>query len=102
MRYFFFLFIGLSGLCMSTQAGETGVEDITAKTASGEEIVLHPNGTWEYLNKQKAAEMKIKVDKMPGDDGCPRGTRPNVFGLGRCIAYDDPVLQRGSLSGKGR
>jgi hypothetical protein len=104
MRYIFFVLVGI--ICLGTsalvQAAEAGSEDIAAKTASGEEIVLHPNGTWEYLNKQKAAEMKIKVDKMPGDDGCPRGTRPNVFGLGRCIAYDDPVLQRGSLSGKGR
>ncbi len=104
MRYFLYVFFLMAyiGMNMSVQAAETTSEDISAKTASGEEIVLHPNGTWEYLNKQKAAEMKIKVDKMPGDDGCPRGTRPNLFGLGRCIAYDDPVLQRGSLGGKGR
>lgn len=82
MRYFFFVFVGLICLCMSTQASETSAEDIAAKTSSGEGVVLHPNGNWEYLNKQKAAEMKIKVDKMTGDDGCPRGTRPNVFGLG--------------------
>ena len=67
MRYFFLVFVGLMGLCMSAQAAETSAEDISAKTASGEEIVLHSNGTWEYLNKQKAVEMKIKVDKMPGE-----------------------------------
>lgn len=101
MRYFFFLFVGIF-MAMSTlaQAAEAVLEDITAKTTSGDEVVLHPNGYWEYLDKQKAAETKIKVDKING--GCPLGTRPNVFGLGRCIAYDDPVLQRGSLSGKGR
>ena len=80
MRYFLYVFFLMTyiGMGMSAQAAETNSEDISAKTASGEEIVLHPNGTWKYLNKQKAAEMKIKVDKMPGDDGCPRGTRPNV------------------------
>lgn len=102
MRYFFLLFVWLTCLSMSTlvQAVEASREDIAAITAGGDEVVLHPNGYWEYLDKQKAAEAKIKVDKMTG--GCPLGTRPNIFGLGRCIAYDDPVLQRGSLSGKGR
>lgn len=103
MRHFFLVLVGLIFLGMSTlvQAAEAGPEDIAAKTASGDEVILHPNGYWEYLDTKKAAAATIKVEKIARDEGCPRGTRPNFFGLGRCIANDDPVLKRGSLSGKG-
>lgn len=77
-------------------------DDITAKTANGDEVVLHANGYWEFKDSKKAAEAKVKVEQFEHDNSCPLGMRPSFLGIGRCIAYDDPVLKRGSLSGKGR
>lgn len=82
-------------------AAESDGEDIVAKTASGDEVILHPNGYWEYVDAQKAAVAKTKVEKIAREEGCPKGTRASFFGIGRCIANDDPALKRGSLGGKG-
>jgi hypothetical protein len=89
------------GFSVVVQAADADTEDIVAKTASGDEVILHPNGYWEYVDTQKAAVAKTKVEKIAREEGCPRGTRASFFGLGRCIPNDDPALKRGSLSGKG-
>lgn len=91
-------------LCCSVQAfaAEAGADDIQGKTAAGDEVILHANGYWEYVDHKKAAEAKVKVEQFERDNSCPVGMRPSFLGLGRCIAYDDPILKRGSLSGKGR
>lgn len=83
-------------------AAEADDEDIYATTSSGDEIVLHANGYWEYKDAKKAEVAKAKVARFEEEKGCPRGTRPSFLGIGRCIAFDDPILKRGSLSGKGR
>lgn len=85
----------------SAFATEPDDEDIVAKTSSGDEVILHPNGYWEYVDTQKAAAAKTKVEKIAREEGCPKGTRASFFGIGRCIANDDPALKRGSLSSKG-
>lgn len=77
-------------------------DDIHAKTANGDEVVLHANGYWEFTDSKKAAVAKVKVEQFERDNSCPLGMRPSFLGVGRCIAYDDPILKRGSLSGKGR
>jgi hypothetical protein len=89
------------GFSVMAQAADADAEDIVAKTANGDEVILHPNGYWEYVDTQKAAVAKTKVEKIAREEGCPRGTRASFFGLGRCIPNDDPALKRGSLSGKG-
>ncbi len=83
-------------------AAKEADDDIQAKTVQGDEVVLHSNGYWEYKDSKKAAEAKVKVEQFERDNSCPLGMRPSFLGMGRCIAYDDPVLKRGSLSGKGR
>ena len=80
---------------------EAEPEDIVAKTANGDEVILHPNGYWEFVDTQKAAVAKTKVEAIARSEGCPRGTRSSFFGVGRCIPNDDPALKRGSLGGKG-
>jgi hypothetical protein len=82
-------------------AAETTDEDITAKTTNGDEVVLHPNGYWEFKDREKAEVAKAKVAKSEQDNGCPIGYRKSFLGIGRCIAFDDPILKRGSLGGKG-
>lgn len=76
-------------------------EDISAETTSGDKVILHPNGYWEYVDAKKAAVAKTKVEAIAREEGCPKGTRASFFGFGRCIGNDDPALKRGSLSGKG-
>lgn len=103
MRYFPIVIAILFNLSFinSLQAADSEPEDIVAKTASGDEVILHPNGYWEYVDAQKAAVAKTKVEKIAREEGCPKGTRASFFGIGRCIANDDPALKRGSLGGKG-
>lgn len=103
MRRFLLMFIYIVSFCLAgtAQAAEPESEDIVAKTTSGDEVILHPNGYWEYVDTQKAAVAKTKVEKIAREEGCPKGTRASFFGIGRCIANDDPALKRGSLSGKG-
>lgn len=76
-------------------------EVIEATTKSGDVVILHPNGYWEYVDSKKAAAAKVKVEEIARSEGCPKGTRPSFFGIGRCISIGDDSLKRGSLSGKG-
>lgn len=103
MRRFLFILACLASLSeMATaQAADAEDADITAKTSSGDEVILHPNGYWEYVDAQKAAVAKTKVEAFAREEGCPKGTRASFLGLGRCIANDDPALKHGSRGGKG-
>lgn len=73
---------------------------IAGKTANGEDILLFPNGRWEYVNTVKAAEAKKVADQFPENKGCPAGTQGGLFGVGRCIKPGDKDYNRRSLSGK--
>ncbi|HEY0563190.1 MAG TPA: hypothetical protein VGD04_07675 [Methylophilus sp.] len=103
MRRFLLILACLTSLnsLITAQAAELTDEDITAKTSSGDEVILHPNGYWEYVDAQKAAVAKTKVEALAREEGCPKGTRASFLGLGRCIANDDPALKHGSRGGKG-
>ena len=100
-RYLFALTFGLLLNVSTALAVESSTEDVTAKTDSGDEVVLHPNGYWEYKDTTKAAVARTKVNQFERDNGCPLGSRPSFLGIGRCIASDDPVFKRGSLGGRG-
>lgn len=73
---------------------------IAGKTANGEDILLFPNGRWEYVNTSKAAEAKKVADKFPENKVCPAGSQGGLFGFGRCIMPGDKDYNRRSLSGK--
>lgn len=92
----------ISLLPMLAFAAREEADDIHAKTAEGDEVILHSNGYWEFKDAKKAEEAKLKVEQFERSNSCPLGMRPSFLGIGRCIAYDDPILKRGSLSGKGR
>jgi hypothetical protein len=94
-------FVCAISLLIALNAHADSAEDISATTANGDAVVLHPNGYWEYVDTKKAAETKTKVEAMERESGCPVGTRPSFLGIGRCIAKDDPALKKGSRSGKG-
>lgn len=102
LRFKAILIILICVFSASVNANSNEPDDIQAKTAEGDEVVLHSNGYWEFKDAKKAEVAKVKVEQFERSNGCPLGMRPSFLGMGRCIAYDDPILKRGSLSGKGR
>lgn len=99
-----FLLTLLTGLLMAAPlyAAEPQDEDIHAKTAEGDEIILHANGYWEFKDAKKAEVAKAKVERYERDNNCPAGTRPGFLGFGRCIADGEHLAKRGALTNKGR
>ncbi len=91
-----------SALCCNMAFADAPAEDIHATTASGDKVVLHPNGRWEFIDTQKAAKAAEVAKQYPENQGCPPGTQGGLLGLGRCIPIGDKDYNRGSLGGKGR
>ena len=81
---------------------EESPNPIKATTVSGDKVILHPNGRWEFVDAKKAAEAKEVARQFPENQGCPPGTQGGLLGLGRCIPIGDKDYNRGSMSGKGR
>ncbi len=91
------IFLSLFLQITTAYAAKEEADDIHAKTADGDEVVLHSNGYWEFKDAKKAEVAKEKVEQFERSNGCPLGMRPSFLGVGRCIASDDPILRRGSL-----
>ena len=62
---------------------------IEATTVNGDKVLLHPNGRWEYVNQQKAAEARTVAEQYPENQGCPPGAQGRLFGIGRCVMPGD-------------
>lgn len=75
-------------------------DEIEATTATGDKVILHPNGRWEFVDAQKAKAAKEIAQQYPENQGCPPGWRGGVFGFGRCIPPGDKDFNRGSMIGK--
>jgi len=95
--------IMINALLVSTSAfAEVEGKDITAATPQGDQVILHPNGRWEFVDTKKAAVAKEVASQYVENQGCPHGTQGGFLGFGRCIAEGDKDFNRGSMSGKGR
>ena len=93
----------INALLVSTSAFAEGEgKDITAATPQGDQVILHPNGRWEFVDTKKAAVAKEVASEYVENQGCPHGTQGGFLGFGRCIAEGDKDFNRGSMSGKGR
>lgn len=73
---------------------------VTARTAAGDEVLLFPNGRWEFVNTAKAVEAKKVADQFPENKVRPEGAQGGLFGIGRYIMPGDKDYNRRSLSGK--
>jgi len=89
-------------LVVAPAQAETEAKDVTATTAQGDQVILHPNGRWEFIDAKKADEAKTVASQFIENQGCPNGTQGGFLGFGRCISPDDKDYNRGSMSGKGR
>ncbi|CAG0948732.1 hypothetical protein MTYP_00044 [Methylophilaceae bacterium] len=75
---------------------------VQATTTDGDQVMLHPNGRWEFVDSKKAAQAAAVAQKFPENQVCPPGSQGKFLGFGRCIPPGDKDFNRGSLSGKGR
>lgn len=101
MKKYFYRFIVVFLLISTAMAEEVPV-GVQAVTANGDEVVLHPNGRWEFIDTKKAAKAKEIAQQFPENQGCPSSMQGGFLGYGRCIPKGDKDYNRGSLSGKGR
>lgn len=92
----------LTALLSLPSMAEEIAPDIHAVTPNGDQVVLHPNGRWEFVDHKKAAEAEKVAKQFPENQGCPPGTQGGFLGFGRCIPIGDKDFNRGSMSGKGR
>lgn len=91
----------LWSLCSAViAADELPGEKVEATTATGEKVVLHPNGRWEYMDADKAKAAKEIAQQYPENQVCPPGWRGGLMGIGRCVPPTDKDFNRGSMIGK--
>ncbi len=100
MKYWFSL-LSLLLISSMTIAAEPA-QSIRAQTEAGDEVVLHPNGRWEFIDTKKAEQAAAVAKEFPENQVCPPGSQGKFLGFGRCIPPGDKDFNRGSLSGKGR
>jgi hypothetical protein len=84
-------------LCVLPVIAADQKTDVEATTATGEKVLLHPNGRWEFVDAQKQAEAKKVADQFPENKGCPPGWQGGLLGMGRCIPPGDKDFNRGSM-----
>jgi hypothetical protein len=77
-------------------------DPVEATTASGDKVLLHPNGRWQYVDANKAEAAKKVADQYPENQLRPEAAQGGWMGLGRTVMPGDKDYNRGSLSGKGR
>jgi hypothetical protein len=71
--------------------------EVEATTSSGDKVLLHPNGRWEFVDAKKQTEAKKVADQFPENQGCPPGWQGGALGFGRCIPPGDKDFNRGSM-----
>ena len=94
------LILAVSPLAWADIADTPDRTPLAGKTAKGEDVLLFPNGRWEYVNTTKAAEAKKVAEQFPENKLRPEGAQGGVFGIGRYIMPGDKDYNRRSLSGK--
>jgi len=85
---------------MPSFAADAPGEKVEATTSTGDRVILHPNGRWEFVDAGKAKTAQEIARQYPENQVCPPGWRGGVLGFGRCIPPDDKDFNRGSMIGK--
>ena len=94
------LILAVTPLALADIADTPDRTPLAGKTAKGEDVLLFPNGRWEYVNTTKAAEAKKVAEQFPENKLRPEGAQGGVYGIGRYIMPGDKDYNRRSLSGK--
>lgn len=86
----------------SVQAAELDRTPVAAVTATGEKVLLHPNGRWEFVDPVKSAEARRVAEQFPENHTRPIEAQGGWFGVGRVVMPGDKDYNRGSLNPKTR
>jgi len=82
--------------------GVAGAQDrpqpVEATTSSGDKVILHPDGRWEYADAAKAAAAKKHVDAAAAATARPADGQGGWLGFGRTIPPGDKDYNRGTLN----
>ena len=92
--------IGAAMLTTSSSAQELPRSPIEATTSEGEKVLLHPNGRWEYVDVEKAAQAKSLAERYPENAVRPQTAQGGLLGIGRTVMPGDRDYNRGSLNPK--
>jgi hypothetical protein len=76
-------------------AQEAQPATVEAVTATGEKVLLLPNGRWEFTDPKKAEPQRARQNAA---DERERAAQGGLFGLGRKIYPGDPDYNRGTLN----
>ena len=82
----------------AAHAADADRNPIEATTSSGDRVLLHPNGRWEFVDGKKAEAARVVAKQFPENQGCPPGSQGGLLGFGRCIMPGDKDFNRGSLN----
>ena len=82
----------------AAHAADADRNPIEATTSSGDRVLLHPNGRWEFVDEKKAEAARVVAKTFPENQGCPPGSQGGLLGFGRCIMPGDKDFNRGSLN----
>lgn len=101
MQNTLFKFTILLALLLSANASFSAdtAKEVNAITANGDKVILKPNGRWEYIDDQKAAQAAKIAKQYPENQGCPPGSQGGSFGT-KCILPGDKAFNRKSRIGK--
>ena len=91
-----------AAIMASENSVNTAQSDMTATSSSGDQVVLHANGRWEFVDTKKAVQAAEIAKKFPENQGCNHGEQGGFLSVGRCIPIGDKDFNRGSGIGKGR
>ncbi len=75
---------------------------IEARTATGDVVLLHPNGRWVFVDQAKAEAAGKVAETYPENRTRPIDAQGGWFGVGRVVMPGDKDYNRGSMGGKGR
>ena len=81
-------------------AAELDRTPIEAATVDGQKVRLFPNGRWEFVDAEKAAEARKKSADYPENKVRPAGAQGGLFGIGGIVMPGDKDYNRGSLNPK--
>lgn len=86
-------------LVVSIGFAEDLADNIEATTTKGDQVILKPNGRWEYIDAKKAAEAAKIAQQYPENKVCPPDAQGGWFGT-KCILPGDKEFNRKSRIGK--
>ena len=85
-------------VAISSAGAQDKPQPVEATTSSGDKVILHPSGRWEYVDAAKAAAAKKTFDAAPANNARQPEGQGGWLGFGRVIPPGDKDYNRGTLN----